>query len=208
MASIKKGLRTALYGMFFAVVAAAAPAQALDLTNVAFIQTAEGNTSIPIGHAEFCAARPAECRPNQNVVEAVTLDDRAWSELLAVNAAVNQAVTPVTDQELYNVSEFWTYPNGYGDCEDFVLAKRRDLIEAGWPASTLLMSVVRESNGDGHAVLIVRTDRGDLVLDNQDGTIRVWNETPYQFIKRQSQADAGKWVDMLDDRPIVVAAAN
>jgi predicted transglutaminase-like cysteine proteinase len=38
--------------------------------------------------------------------------------------------------------------------------------------------------------------------------VRVWNETPYHYIKRQSQADAGKWVDMIDDRPVIVAAAN
>ncbi|KKB12066.1 transglutaminase [Devosia geojensis] len=183
----------------------AAPAAALDLTNVAFVQTATGNTSIPVGHAEFCNSRPAECQANANPVLAVTLDDARWSQLLEINAYYNDTIVAVSDNDLYGVEEFWTYPNGYGDCEDFVLAKRRALIEAGWPASALLMSVVREPNGDGHAVLIVRTDRGDLVLDNQDGLIRVWNETPYQFVKRQDQAHAGRWVDMIDNRTMAVA---
>jgi Predicted periplasmic protein len=188
-------------------VLAAAPAAALDFQNVAFIQTATNATSIPVGHAEFCRARPAECAPHQNVVSAVTLTEPLWQQLLAVNATFNQQIVPVTDADLYQVDEFWTYPNGYGDCEDYVLAKRRALIEAGWPASTLLITVVKQANGEGHAVLLVRTDRGDLVLDNQVGTVDLWLNTPYKFVKRQSQANAGAWVDMIDDRNIVTTTA-
>jgi predicted transglutaminase-like cysteine proteinase len=186
----------------------ATPASAVDLTNVAFIQAAQGTTSIPVGHLEFCKARPAECRANAQVVDAMPLTDATWQQLVSINAYHNQNIVPVTDDELYQVAEFWTYPNGYGDCEDFALIKRRDLINAGWPASTLLMAVVKEANGNGHAVLIARTDRGDLVLDNQVGDIRLWNETDYKFIKRQSQAHAGQWVDMLDNRDIVVTTAS
>ena len=204
----QKGLPAALIGAVMALAAIVAPAHALDTSNIAFIQTLDGTTSIPVGHAEFCNTHRDECQRNATVVAAVTLDEASWSQLLTVNASVNQSVVPVTDQDLYQVAEFWTYPNGYGDCEDIALEKRRDLIRDGWPASTLLMAVVRERNGDGHAVLMVRTDRGDLVLDNQDGAVRVWNETPYHYIKRQSQADAGKWVDMIDDRPVIVAAVN
>jgi predicted transglutaminase-like cysteine proteinase len=199
---------TAFKTVLIAALAAfsAMPAAALDLSNVAFVRIASGNTSIPVGHAEFCKARPAECKANADPLLAVTLDEGRWNQLLDVNAHINGTVVPVSDSDLYGTEEFWTYPNGYGDCEDFVLAKRRALIEAGWPASTLLMAVVREANGDGHAVLLVRTDRGDLVLDNQDGLVQVWNETSYQFVKRQDQAHAGRWVDMIDDRAITVAA--
>lgn len=201
-----KGLQAALLGALLAL--AIAPAQAFDTTNVAFVQTVGGTTSIPVGHAEFCQHRPDECRANPDPVAAVSLNEGLWQQLLAVNAGVNQAVVPVTDQELYQVAEFWTYPNGYGDCEDYALAKRRELINAGWPASTLLMAVVKQANGEGHAVLMVRTDRGDLVLDNQIGTIDLWNQTPYKFIKRQSQANAGQWVDMIDTRDIVITTAG
>ncbi|MDB5613791.1 MAG: putative transglutaminase-like cysteine proteinase [Devosia sp.] len=207
MSSNKKGLRTALMGAILALAAFAAPVQALDTSNVAFIQTGTTATSIPVGHMEFCKSRPEECRVNANPVATVPLDDQRWSQLLNVNAYVNQTVTPVTDQDLYQISEFWTYPNGYGDCEDYALAKRRELINAGWPASTLLMTVVKQANGEGHAVLLVRTDRGDLVLDNQVGSVDLWSQTPYQFIKRQSQANAGQWVDMMDDRNITITAA-
>jgi predicted transglutaminase-like cysteine proteinase len=203
----KKGL---LAGLIAAIVALtpAAPAVALDFSNVAFVQTTAGTTSIPVGHLEFCTSHPAECRANDRVVPAMELTDNTWQQLVSVNSYYNQNVRPVTDQDLYNVAEFWTFPNGFGDCEDFALAKRRDLINSGWNPSTLMIAVVKEANGNGHAVLLARTDRGDLVLDNQDGTIRLWNETPYKFIKRQSQAHSGQWVDMIDDRVLVVAAAN
>jgi predicted transglutaminase-like cysteine proteinase len=201
----KKGL---LAGLFAAVVALAptAPAVALDLANVAFVQTIAGATSIPVGHLEFCNSHPGECRANDRIVPAMELTDYTWQQLVSVNAYYNQNVTPVTDQDLYKVAEFWTFPNGFGDCEDFALAKRRDLINSGWDPSTLMVAVVKEANGNGHAVLLARTDRGDLVLDNQDGTVRLWSETPYKFIKRQSQAHSGQWVDMIDDRVLVVAA--
>ncbi|MGB3338583.1 MAG: transglutaminase-like cysteine peptidase [Devosia sp.] len=203
----KKGLGAALISAVMALAATINPTQALDTTNVAFVQTIGGATSIPVGHAEFCKSRPDECRPDTNPVDAVPLTEGLWQQLLSVNAGINQSVVPVTDQELYQVAEFWTYPNGYGDCEDYALAKRRELINAGWPASTLLMAVVKQANGEGHAVLMVRTDRGDLVLDNQIGSVDLWSSTPYKFIKRQSQANAGQWVDMVDTREIVVATA-
>ena len=131
----------------------------------------------------------------------------ARRKLVQVNNVVNAAVTAMTDQDYYQVAEYWAYPDaGYGDCEDFALAKRKALIEAGWNPSTLLVTVVREAKGTGHAVLMVRTDRGDLVLDNQDGRILVWNETPYTYLKRQSQADAGQWVDLVDPRTTFVAS--
>ncbi|MDB5621821.1 MAG: transglutaminase [Devosia sp.] len=190
-----------------AIGLAAVPAQAFDLTNIAYVQTAAGGASIPVGHAEFCATRPAECQPNAEVVAAMPLTPDLWQQLLNVNTLINTTVVPVTDEDLYQVAEFWTYPNGYGDCEDFALAKRRVLIEAGWPASTLLITVVRETNGNGHAVLTVRTDRGDLVLDNQNGDVRLWSDTPYQFIKRQAQDKPARWVDMIDTR-LVVASTN
>ena len=207
MQANQKGLRAALMGAVLALAALISPAQAFDTTNVAFVQTIGGTTSIPVGHAEFCNSRPDECRADPNPVAAVPLTEGLWQQLLSVNAGINQQVVPVTDQDLYQVAEFWTYPNGYGDCEDYALAKRRELINAGWPASTLLMAVVKQANGEGHAVLMVRTDRGDLVLDNQIGSIDLWSQTPYKFIKRQSQADAGQWVDMIDTRDIVVATA-
>jgi predicted transglutaminase-like cysteine proteinase len=177
--------------------------------NVAFANVSLQTTSIPVGAAQFCAGHQRECGVNPDPVATMTLTEERWAELLAANSQMNTSITPVTDEDLYQVAEYWTYPdNGYGDCEDIALAKRRDLIARGWAPSTLLMAVVRQTNGEGHAVLMVRTDRGDLVLDNQDAMIRVWTDSPYHFLKRQSQANSAQWVDIVDDRPIVVAAVQ
>lgn len=182
-------------------------ADTIDFSNPAFAPTGKA-TSIPVGAAGFCKAHAADCAKPRKPEAAAALNDMRWSQLVSVNNAINTAVVPVTDEEYYKVSEYWTYPDGYGDCEDFALAKRKALIADGWSPSTLLMTVVRQSNGEGHAVLMVRTDRGDLVLDNQDGRILLWNETPYQYLKRQSQANPAQWVDLLDNRAQVVLASK
>jgi predicted transglutaminase-like cysteine proteinase len=174
---------------------------------VSFVVTG-GITSRPIGHDEFCKTYADECRPNASLIEIVSLTDQLFGQLVSINESVNAAVTPVTDSAFYNLTELWTYPSGAGDCEDFVLAKRRALVEAGWPPSALLITVVRQKSGDGHAVLTVRTDRGDFVLDNLDPDVHLWNQTPYTFVKRQSQADAGAWVSITDDRTIELVASH
>lgn len=198
-----------ILGILATVFALALPnsAPALDLGNTAFVQVG-GPTSVPFGHYEFCKNSPNECGPSQTQVDAVALTPDNWQQLVGINAAVNAAVAPVTDQDQYAVEELWTYPRGAGDCEDYALEKRRQLIAAGWADSALLITVVRQQTGAGHAVLLARTDRGDLVLDNQDPDIHVWNETPYTYLKRQSQANSGEWVAVLDTRPVRVALAH
>lgn len=192
-------------GMAAFILAMPARADQVDFTNPAFAP-AGGITSIPVGASEFCKSHRSECKANPNAVGAMNLTEARWGQLVQVNNVINAAVTAITDEDYYKVAEFWAYPDGYGDCEDFALAKRKALIDAGWNPSTLLITVVRETKGTGHAVLMVRTDRGDLVLDNQDGRVLLWNETPYTFLKRQSQADAGQWVDLLDQRATFVAS--
>jgi predicted transglutaminase-like cysteine proteinase len=193
-------------GMAAFILAMPAHADQVDFTNPAFAP-AGGVTSIPVGASEFCKSHRNECKANPNAVGAMALTEARWAELVQVNNVVNSAITAITDEDYYQVAEYWAYPDdGYGDCEDFALAKRKALIAAGWNPSTLLVTVVREAKGTGHAVLMVRTDRGDLVLDNQDGRILVWNETPYTYLKRQSQADAGQWVDLVDPRTTFVAS--
>lgn len=190
--------------MFTSPAAASSP---VDLSNPAFAPVT-GATSIPVGAADFCKRDRAACAANANVVEVEPLTPQSWSQLVAINDDVNSTIVPETDEDLYHVAEYWTYPDGRGDCEDIALEKQRELVKAGWDPSTLLMTVVRERDGNGHAVLMVRTDRGDLVLDNQNGKIVTWNATNYEFIKRQSQTDAGKWVGLNDDRATIIAAMN
>jgi predicted transglutaminase-like cysteine proteinase len=98
--------------------------------------------------------------------------------------------------------------DGYGDCEDYVLLKRRIFIQSGWPREALLVTVVRDKNEEGHAVLTVITDKGDYVLDNQNEDILIWSETGYRFVKRQSQSDPKVWVSLDDLRPAIATATS
>jgi predicted transglutaminase-like cysteine proteinase len=61
-----------------------------------------------------------------------------------------------------------------------------------------LITVVRERSGEGHAVLTVRTDRGDFILDNQEANVLRWDQTNYEYIKRQSEFDETVWASIDD----------
>ena len=159
-----------------------------------------GKTTQPIGHNEFCRTYPAECSVQSASRVRVRLDQARWNELSEINQAANTSVRPATDQELFGKPEVWDFPDGSGDCEDYVLLKRQKLMEKGWPAAALLITVVRQTNGDGHAVLTVTSNRGDLVLDNLDPQIKLWSETSYRYLKRQSEYDSGAWVAIEDGR--------
>ena len=60
--------------------------------------------------------------------------------------------------------------------------------------------MVFDEVGDGHAVLLARTSRGELVLDNKTDDIRLWHETAYRYVKRQSITDPNRWVSVGDPR--------
>jgi len=152
-------------------------------------------TRAPIGWIEFCIEYKPECDTKPAAARDVVFSAKAWSDLNKVNLWVNETVKPMTDMEHWGVVERWNYPgDGYGDCEDYVLLKRRMLMRAGWPREALLITVVRDKKGDGHAVLTVKTNRGEFILDNEVNEVLAWNKTGYRFIKRQSQTDPNLWV--------------
>jgi predicted transglutaminase-like cysteine proteinase len=165
-----------------------------------------GKTTQPVGHYEFCRSHQSECTVTSSGKRRIRLTPARWNALAAVNGDVNIEVAPATDEEIFGRPEVWTYPAGIGDCEDLVLLKRHKLIELGWPVGTLLVTVVLRPNGEGHAVLTVLTDRGDLVLDNLEPRILVWNDTPYQYVKRQSELDTGAWLAINDARTVSVGS--
>jgi predicted transglutaminase-like cysteine proteinase len=154
-----------------------------------------GLATAPIGWTQFCGSNPSECAVEALVPERIALSRANWALISRINKDVNAAIEQVEDQDHFGVVELWTYPvDGKGDCEDLVLLKRRRLIEAGMPRQALMITVVRDEIGAGHAVLTVRTDRGDYVLDNKTDRILDWRATGYAFVKRQSQESPNIWV--------------
>jgi predicted transglutaminase-like cysteine proteinase len=166
-----------------------------------------GVTSQPIGHYEFCKALPQECSVRARASVPPKVTEHGWGVIRDVNATVNHAIVPMTDEEIYGREEVWAYPVDLGDCEDFVLLKRKKLMEAGFAAADLLITVVRKPDGEGHAVLTVRTQSGDFVLDNLSDDVKLWTETRYAFLKRQSSTDTGRWVTIENGTSDVLVGA-
>lgn len=185
-----------IVGLCTGIHSARAEKDAEDSYGQAIFTPVYGKTLPPVGHVNFCARNQAECRPLGGAVRKLRLGGKTWRMLNEVNTYTNESIRPVTDQELYAVPELWTYPTKAGDCEDYVLQKKRYLEGLGIPGETMLITVVLDEKGLGHAVLTVRTDRGDFVLDNMRNDIRRWNNTGYTFIKRQSQSDPRQWVSL------------
>ena len=174
----------------------------------AFMHTG-GRTTQPVGHYDFCQRIPVECAQRTPKGSPVELTRKLWATIVNVNNSVNVRVKPRTDMEIYGVEEYWAYPdNGYGDCEDYALEKRRELMAVGVPAGDLLMTVVRQPNGDGHAVLTVRTSLGEFILDNLEPKVLAWNDTVYTYLKRQSTENSGIWVTINDGREDAVASVR
>lgn len=176
--------------------------------------------SIPYGHHEYCKRRPADCNIRSTFVERVSMNERRWQELLRANR-INQEFVQANDKDIYPTvtkingqTEYWDIPvkqtdgRYYGDCEDLVLAKRWHLMELGWPASSLLITEVRQTGvdldddgkDDGHAVLTVLTNKGDLVLDNLTDEIKHWQSVEYEFVKRVNPHHSGEWLYLWDPR--------
>lgn len=161
--------------------------------DIAYASVGE-ETSIPYGWMEFCQRYKGEC---DGVLPAadVNLSDRAMREIQQVNTFVNQAVEAVSDMDHWGVVDRWDYPmDGKGDCEDYALMKRKMLIERGFPRQALLMTVVRDQNNEGHAVLTVKTNAGEFILDNLSDEVKPVDRVAYRLMKRQSQQDPNIWV--------------
>lgn len=184
------------------------PAVADSRTDLAHLHSGK-RTSPPIGWTQFCGENPGECRSGQTAPQKVVLNETIWRELVDINQRFNRSIVAMTDEIQYGLMEYWTYATtGKGDCEDYVLEKRRELSRRGWPLSSLLITVVLDKEGGGHAVLTITTDRGEFVLDNQTNLILPWSKSELTFIKRQSPFDPNTWVELgrTLGRPDIVTA--
>jgi predicted transglutaminase-like cysteine proteinase len=189
----------AIVGALFAMPGAASAQTMAALPNAAAIGKVEAvGTARPVqGWVKFCERYPGECDLNIAEASTIQLNSRNWKALQTVNRKVNTTIKPKTDMEHWGVVDRWDLPeDGYGDCEDFQLLKRKLLVEQyGLPKRAFRMTVVIDEQGEGHAVMMVRTNEGDLVLDNKRSAILPWHETGYVFVKREGQ-DGREWVSL------------
>jgi predicted transglutaminase-like cysteine proteinase len=167
----------------------------------------------PLGFTSFCAREPGQCEPGPSSAIVVDLTADKWDQIVHVNLAVNENNKPESDQSHYGQPEYWTLiRDGRGDCEDFALTKRKQLIDAGLPVRALRMAVVVTLSGEEHAVLTVATDRGDYVLDNLTNDILPWDRTGYAWQARQDTSGRQTWVTFNsgteDIKPVATLTTN
>ena len=155
----------------------------------------------------FCERKPAECAVQADEPDLVALTAETAKLLARVNRSVNHSLAPITDPEHWGVADDWDLPrDGKGDCEDYQLLKRQMLVAAGLPRRALRMTVVLDAVRAGHAVLTVRTDQGDFILDNLTDDVLVWSDTHYVFVKRESTERVG-WVSLEPEAERTVTAS-
>lgn len=167
-----------------------------------------GNSLPPMGYVAFCARGEAECKAKSTSHERIVLTPQVWDMVSSINFSVNTRITPMSDEDQYGVPDYWTYPVKAGDCEDYALEKKAELVSLGVPAKDLLMTVVLDENGEGHAILTVATDKGDYMLDNRRDEILRWDQTPYKFLKRQSQLNPMQWVSLKPNSEQVLVSSQ
>jgi predicted transglutaminase-like cysteine proteinase len=194
---VRQAASFALVGLILTMGGATTHAHArLVLPDASTLAEPNGPVRPIAGWTEFCGRSPQECTVDTAEPDTIPLTVAVWRTLQSVNRRVNARIRPITDQSHWGVVDRWDFPDdGFGDCEDYQLLKRRMLAERGLPRRALLMTVVLDETHEGHAVLTVRTDRGDFILDNKTDAIRPWRRTGYSFIKRAGQ-DGPAWVSL------------
>ena len=160
-----------------------------------------GNAKPPSGFLTLCKRLPKICANISATVREPVISATQWAEIDRINRDVNRRIASMSDQDLYGQEEFWTYPTNAGDCEDYVLEKRRELLNIGMPAAALLITVVLDEHGEGHAILTVSSAVGDYILDNRRNEILHWSAVNYKFLKRQSPANPRDWVALAPQKP-------
>ena len=198
--NIKTAVGAALLGIFWS----SSMASAFDTASKApvgqskrYFASEFGKTLPPVGYVQFCATNPEECKPKGGRKFKLAMSPERWNLIYQVNTYVNGKIAPVSDQDLYGEPERWVYPTDAGDCEDYLLLKKRYLEGLGFPPEALLITVVLDESNGGHAVLTVSTDGGDFILDNRRNDVLRWSDTNYTFLKRQSHSNPAQWMALV-----------
>jgi predicted transglutaminase-like cysteine proteinase len=146
----------------------------------------------PAGLMGFCLKYQSECTQPDGQPTVVALSGDRLRQLEDVQAKVNNDIQPRDVP-----GHAWDYPtNGTGECNEYALEKRKELIALGWPREALLLTAAYTERGEGHLVLVARTSGGDLVLDNRTAAVLDWSYLPYRWVSQQSARGLVQWVSL------------
>ncbi|WOH57359.1 MULTISPECIES: transglutaminase-like cysteine peptidase [Bradyrhizobium] len=145
----------------------------------------ETPTLPPMAFTQFCHRYRGECRTRPMFRGGpARLTEERWADLKEINQVVNRGIAPERNERGV-AGEQWLINPARGDCNDYAVSKRHELLERGWPARALLLSEVMVNSGEHHLILVVRTNSGDLVLDNMTSQIKSWSRVPYRWVRMQ-----------------------
>jgi predicted transglutaminase-like cysteine proteinase len=163
----------------------------------------------PMAHTFFCLKYPDDCKVHEMVFRggALTLTAKRWAELVRINTDVNRAIIPQPNTKGL-AGEKWLISPRAGECHDYAVTKRHELLALGWPEQDLLLSEVVTSWGEHHLVLVIRTSDGDFVADNLNPNIRPWTQAPYQWVRIQSPGNPLIWSTLVSTTVTVRARAS
>lgn len=154
----------------------------------------------PFAYTHFCVRYADDCRVRGNSIRGprrVKLTDARWKDLVEVNRIVNGTIAP--KHYVNDVSfDTWRVAPESGDCNDYAVTKRHELLAKGWPSRALLLSEVVTAWGEHHLVLLIRTERQDFVLDNLNANIKVWSKAPYRWVRTQSPTEPALWSTIVE----------
>ena len=154
-------------------------------------------TLAPMAFTLFCMKYPTDCKPQPFSLggSRIELNNMRWSELERINRAVNSSIHAERNENGL-AGEKWLLSPLRGDCNDYAVTKRHQLIFRGWPARSVLLSEVVTASGEHHLVTVVRTSGGDLVLDNLTDQIKPWSRTPYRWLRIQTPKNPNYWASI------------
>lgn len=179
-----------------AALSATQPALAVDARRPdASMVPVRGPAAPPAGASHLCQTLDWACASSNR---RMAIDANALEVARAINNRANRTVRSVSDMQQYRVAERWALPTARGgDCEDYAIFKKLELIKAGFPPEQLLIATVLDRQRQSHAVLVLRTGGQDLVLDNLTSRIVPWNKTGYTFLRMQDPNQPSRWVSVL-----------
>ncbi|MGZ3649760.1 MAG: transglutaminase-like cysteine peptidase [Bdellovibrionota bacterium] len=149
----------------------------------------------PMNAVIFCQSYPADCAATGASGPHASLTNAQLGEQLReVNQSVNAGISADEDKRGDPGIDKWLISPSRGNCADYAVTKRHELLGLGWPSSSLLLADLTIPDGAGHTVLIVRSPMGDLVLDSLRPDIRAFSQVPYNWLKVQSPIDPNFWV--------------
>jgi predicted transglutaminase-like cysteine proteinase len=156
-------------------------------------------TLAPMAHVMFCQSNPEDCRNVRRTRwgrAPVQMTAKRNNELRAINMMVNASITPRNDSPTAWGGDVWSLSPKAGDCDDYAVTKRHQLIAMGWPERSLHLAVTYTAYGEGHMVLVVRTSTGDMVLDNRVNAVRKWDKTGLKWKMLQASIDPRRWYQL------------